>query len=492
MSFSTEFSLGEVVRGLASNKFSVQEVVTEYLSAVKGAAYLNAFITVAETPALQEAKRIDAVPVAERGVLKGAPIGVKDNILTRGLTTTAASKMLEHFVPPYDATVIERLKGAGGMVLGKTNLDEFAMGSSNENSAFGAVRNPWDVERVPGGTSGGSAAAVAARLVPAALGTDTGGSVRQPASFCGVLGLKPTYGRVSRYGVIAYASSLDQVGVLAHTTEDLALLLSIIGGHCRFDATSSRRPLFSAETKFKGDRESVAGLKVGLPKEYFLQGLDNEVSAAVTNTVAELEKLGAKVVDISLPHTEAAVAAYYIIAPAEASSNLSRYDGIRYGYRAAGVSSLKDVYRRTRTEGFGEEVKRRIMIGTYVLSSGYYEAFYRKAQQVRTLIARDFTQVFAADCDVIATPVAPTTAYKLGEKLTDPLQMYLGDIFTIPVSLAGLPALSIPGGLSSVGLPIGVQLIAPHFQEDRLLQISAALEPVLQWRAQGPQTSWRV
>jgi len=455
-------------------------MATDYLKAIKETAALNAYLAVSEELVLAEAARIDSLPFEQRGALGGAPIAIKDNILTKGITTTAGSKILEHFVPPYDATVVTRLKEASGIVLGKTNLDEFAMGSSNENSSFGPVKNPWNLECVPGGSSGGSAAAVAAGIAPAALGTDTGGSVRQPASFCGVFGLKPTYGRVSRYGVVAYASSLDQVGIIAQSTEDIALLLSIIGGEDPFDATSSRKPLPQLSQISSNSHFDFAGLRIGLPKEYFLEGVDREVVQVVMNLVRELEKQGSKIVEVSLPHTKAAVAVYYIIAPAEASSNLSRYDGIRYGFRASeGVNSLKSTYLNSRSQGFGYEVKRRIMIGTYVLSSGYYDAFYRKAQQVRTLITNDFNAAFQSECDVMVTPVTSSPAFKIGEKTSDPLKMYLSDIFTIPVNLAGLPAISVPGGFASSGLPIGVQFVAPHFQEERLLNLSYKLEKIL-------------
>jgi aspartyl-tRNA(Asn)/glutamyl-tRNA(Gln) amidotransferase subunit A len=476
----SSLSLSEVIDGLRKKRFSCVEIASEYLKAIKEAVTLNAYLAVSEDLVIAEAARLDSIPFDQRGALGGAPIAIKDNILTKGITTTAGSKILEHFVPPYDATVVARIKEANGIILGKTNLDEFAMGSSNENSYFGPVKNPWNLECVPGGSSGGSAAAVAAGIAPAALGTDTGGSVRQPASFCGVLGLKPTYGRVSRYGVVAYASSLDQVGIIAQSTEDIALLLSIIGGGDTFDATSSRRPLPQLSQMSSDSNFDFAGLRIGLPKEYFLEGVDKEVEQVVMNVVRELEKQGSKIVEVSLPHTKAAVAVYYIIAPAEASSNLSRYDGVRYGFRASQeVNSLKSTYLNTRTQGFGYEVKRRIMIGTYVLSSGYYDAFYRKAQQVRTLITNDFTTAFKSECDVIVTPVTSSPAFKLGEKTSDPLKMYLSDIFTIPVNLAGLPAISVPGGFASSGLPIGVQFVAPHFQEELLLNLSFRLEKTL-------------
>ncbi len=435
---------------------------------------VGAWLRTADDAALRAAADIDAR--RERGdalgPLAGIPVGIKDMICTQGLKTTAASKMLADFVPPYDATVVSRLRAADAIPIGKLNQDEFAMGSSNENSAFGEVRNPWDTERVPGGSSGGSAAAIAAGQVPLTLGTDTGGSIRQPASFCGVVGFKPTYGRVSRYGVVAFASSLDQVGPLGANVEDATALLEVLSGHDPLDSTSivSASPPLLAEL----DRE-VTGMRVGVPAEYFGEGLDSEVEALVRAGLAGLESQGAQLVPITLPHTSYAVATYYVIATAEASSNLSRYDGVRYTHRTDRVDDLKSLYERSRAEGFGPEVKRRIILGTYALSSGYYDAYYLKAQQVRTLIMEDFQRAFEA-CDVIAAPVAPTSAFVLGERTADPLQMYLQDILTIPASLAGLPCGSIPCGLDSKGLPVGMQIIAPALGEPSLVRASAAIE----------------
>ncbi len=435
---------------------------------------IGAWLRTADESALEAASNVDARRASGEalGPLAGIPVGIKDMICTRGLKTTAASKMLANFVPPYDATVITRLRGADAIPIGKLNQDEFAMGSSNENSAFGAVRNPWDHGRVPGGSSGGSAAAIAAGQVPLTLGTDTGGSIRQPASFCGVVGFKPTYGRVSRYGVVAFASSLDQVGPLAANVEDATALLEVLCGHDPLDSTSipGAAPALMAEL----DRE-VTGLRVGVPAEYFGEGLDSQVEDSVRASLAGLESQGAQLIPIALPHTSYAVATYYVIATAEASSNLSRYDGVRYTHRTDRVDDLKSLYERSRAEGFGPEVKRRIILGTYALSSGYYDAYYLKAQQVRTLIVEDFQRAFQS-CDVIAAPVAPTTAFVLGERTEDPLQMYLQDILTIPASLAGLPCGSIPCGLDSSGLPVGMQLIAPAQDEATLVRAAAAVE----------------
>jgi aspartyl-tRNA(Asn)/glutamyl-tRNA(Gln) amidotransferase subunit A len=446
---------------------------------------VRAFLTVSEAEALAAADAIDRRVAAgdDPGTLTGVPIGVKDVISTAGVRTTAASRILEHFVPAYDATVVARLKRAGAVVLGKLNCDEFAMGSSNENSAYGVTRNPWSADHVPGGSSGGSGAAVAAREVPASLGTDTGGSIRLPAAFCGVVGVKPTYGRVSRYGVIAYASSLDQVGPFARDVGDAAVVLEAIAGHDPADSTASPRPVPSY-----GDAlaSGVRGLRLGLPKEYFVEGMQPEVDAAVRAAVAELERLGAVVEPVSLPHTEYAIATYYLIATAEASSNLARYDGVRYGLRESGPEgSLTGMYERSRAAGFGTEVKRRIMLGTYALSAGYYDAYYLKAQQVRTLIRRDFEHAFAR-CDALVTPVAPTTAFRIGEKTDDPLTMYLSDILTISVNLAGLPALVAPCGADRAGLPVGLQVIGRPFDEATVLRIGAAYEQASDWHRRNP------
>jgi aspartyl-tRNA(Asn)/glutamyl-tRNA(Gln) amidotransferase subunit A len=446
---------------------------------------VRAFLTVSEAEALAAADAIDRRVAAgdDPGPLTGVPIGVKDVISTAGVRTTAGSRILEHFVPAYDATVVARLKRAGAVILGKLNCDEFAMGSSNENSAYGVTRNPWSADHVPGGSSGGSGAAVAAREVPASLGTDTGGSIRLPAAFCGVVGVKPTYGRVSRYGVIAYASSLDQVGPFARDVGDAAVVLEAIAGHDPADSTASPRPVPSY-----GDAlaSGVRGLRLGLPKEYFVEGMQPEVDAAVRAAVAELERLGAVVEPVSLPHTEYAIATYYLIATAEASSNLARYDGVRYGLRESGPEgSLTEMYERSRAAGFGTEVKRRIMLGTYALSAGYYDAYYLKAQQVRTLIRRDFEHAFAR-CDALVTPVAPTTAFRIGEKTDDPLTMYLSDILTISVNLAGLPGLVVPCGADRAGLPVGLQVIGRPFDEATVLRIGAAYEQASDWHRRNP------
>ncbi|MCH7769333.1 MAG: Asp-tRNA(Asn)/Glu-tRNA(Gln) amidotransferase subunit GatA [Nitrospinae bacterium] len=436
---------------------------------------VRAFIVVTNDRALDEARAADEVlrrRGAEAPLLTGIPLAIKDLIAVEGVPCTCGSKILSNFVPPYDATVIERLKAAGAVVLGKLNMDEFAMGSSTETSYSGPTHNPWDLTKIPGGSSGGSAAAVAADECIAALGSDTGGSVRQPASYCGVVGLKPTYGRVSRYGLVAYASSLDQIGPVTKDVADCATLMNLIAGHDPLDSTSAtvEAPDFSESLV-----EDVEGITIGMPREYFIDGVDPEVDAAVREAVGQLESWGARVEEISLPHTEYAVACYYIIAPAEASSNLARYDGVKYGHRAEEPADLMEMYCRTRAEGFGEEVKRRIMLGTYALSAGYYEAYYRKAQQVRTLIRADFDEAFER-VDLIATPVAPTAAFGLGEKLGDPLQMYLSDIFTISVNLAGVPGLSIPCGFSSSGLPIGLQLIGRPFDEATLFRAAYTFE----------------
>ena len=445
---------------------------------------LHAYLTVCTEEAFAQAAAADRI-LANGDTpppLCGIPIALKDVILAQGVRSTAGSKILDQFVSPYDATVTQRLKDAGAVIIGKVNCDEFAMGSSNENSAFDPCRNPWDTDRVPGGSSGGSAACVAADQACAALGTDTGGSIRLPAAFCGTVGLKPTYGRVSRFGVVAYASSLDQVGPCTKNVRDCALLLEVIAGYDPRDSTSVNRPTPS----YTADLErGVSGLRVGIPQEYFIEGMQPEVETTVREAIAHLSTLGAEIVPISLPHTEYAVASYYIIAMAEASSNLARYDGVRYGYRAAEVEDLGELYQTTRAQGFGSEVKRRIALGTYVLSAGYYDAYYVRAQKVRTLIRQDFLSAFEA-CDMIATPVAPTTAFRLGEKLADPLTMYLSDIFTIAVNLAGLPGLSVPCGFDHHGLPIGLQLIGCPFDEDTLLRAGYAYEQEHDWRTRKP------
>ncbi len=436
---------------------------------------LNAFITVLDPPPRAEA------PKADPGVLAGLPIAHKDIFVTRDVRTTCGSRMLEGFVPPYDATVVERLADAGCVLLGKTNMDEFAMGSSNETSYFGPVRNPWDLERVPGGSSGGSAAAVAAGLVPVATGTDTGGSIRQPAALCGVTGLKPTYGRVSRYGMIAFASSLDQAGILARSAEDAAWVLRAMAGHDGRDSTSADRPVPDYVAQLA---EGIRGLRIGILEDCFDTGLDPEVGARIRDALRVMERLGARLCEIRLPHLALSVPAYYVLAPAECSSNLARYDGVRFGHRAEGVQDLATLYRRSRSEGFGTEVKRRILIGTYVLSHGYYDAYYLQAQRVRRLIREDFIQALST-VDLLAGPTTPTPAFRLGEKTEDPLTMYLNDIYTIGVNLAGLPALSIPAGFVR-GLPIGLHLIGGDFNEGLMLAAAQAFQGATEWHTLAP------
>jgi aspartyl-tRNA(Asn)/glutamyl-tRNA(Gln) amidotransferase subunit A len=425
---------------------------------------LNAFLEIDRTGALQRAAAVEN----SGGPLTGVPVAVKDNICVRGLQASCGSRILGDYHPPYNATVIERLNAAGAVIIGKTNCDEFAMGSSNENSAFGPVRNPWDTTRVPGGSSGGSAAAVAAGIVPLALGSDTGGSVRQPASLCGVVGMKPTYGRNSRYGLVAFASSLDQIGIFARNVEDVARALGVIAGRDPQDATSADVPVPDYTASLTGD---LKGARLGFPRALFSEGLDREVSDAVKAVVDVYRDLGAEIVDVKLPHAKYAIAVYYIIATAEASSNLARFDGVRYGFRAEDAPELRQMYRRTREEGFGPEVKRRIMLGTYVLSAGYYDAYYRKAQQVRTLIKNDFLSAFQ-HCDSIITPTSPSAAFALGEKVDDPLAMYLNDIYTVTANLAGVPGISVPCGLSSERLPIGFQLLGPYWSEPALFKLA--------------------
>ncbi|RMG90818.1 MAG: Asp-tRNA(Asn)/Glu-tRNA(Gln) amidotransferase subunit GatA [Candidatus Dadabacteria bacterium] len=461
------------LRGLLDRgEVTSEEVTRAYLDRIEALnPKLNAYITVTPDLALEMARAADArIRAGEAGPLTGIPVGLKDLLVTQGVRTTCASRILENFVPPYDGTAVARLREAGAVFLGKLNLDEFAMGSSNETSAFGPVRNPWDPERVPGGSSGGSAAAVAAGLAAATLGSDTGGSIRQPAALCGVVGLKPTYGRVSRYGLVAFASSLDQIGPLTWEVADAAWLFQAIAGHDPLDSTSIDRPV----PDLAALEPDVKGLRVGVPREYFIEGLDPEVEAAVRRAIGVLEAQGAEVREVSLPHTEYAVATYYLIAPAEASSNLARYDGVKYGLRVPG-EDLIDTYRKTRAAGFGAEVKRRIMLGTYALSAGYYDAYYLKAQRVRARIAEDFRRAFA-EVDVIACPTTPTPAFRLGEKVDDPLQMYLNDIFTIPANLAGLPGISVPCGVTEAGLPVGFQLLAGAFEEETLLRAAYAYE----------------
>jgi aspartyl-tRNA(Asn)/glutamyl-tRNA(Gln) amidotransferase subunit A len=476
-------TLLELAAALEAKQVSAVELTRQFLGRIARLnGELNAFITVEEERSLEEARRADQRRArGEKGPLLGIPVGFKDIYCTRHQLTTCGSRMLANFKSPYDAHVVERFEQAGAVSLGKTNMDEFAMGSSNESSHFGPVKNPWDRKRVPGGSSGGSAAAVAARMAPAALGTDTGGSTRQPAAFSGVCGLRPTYGLVSRYGLVAFASSLDQAGPIAKTAADLAVLLDGMAGFDERDSTSVQR-----EKQKYSLQIDLEGLRIGLPREYFAEGLEAGVRAAVEAAVAWFKAQGAAVVDVELPHTRVGIAAYYVIAPAEASSNLSRFDGVRYGHRAEQYNDLVDMYCRTRAEGFGAEVKRRILVGTYVLSHGYYDAYYLHAQKIRRLIAQDFARAFEK-CDLILGPTAPTTAYELGAKTEDPVQMYLGDIFTIPAPLAGLPALSIPCGFDAKGLPVGLQLTGPHFSEARLLAAAHRYQQATDWHARVPK-----
>jgi aspartyl-tRNA(Asn)/glutamyl-tRNA(Gln) amidotransferase subunit A len=434
---------------------------------------IHSFITPTPEMALEQAAAADSrIQKGKAGPLTGIPVAIKDVICTQGVRTTCGSHILENFVPPYDATVTEKLKAAGAVFVGKANMDEFAMGSSTENSFYGPTRNPWDLDRIPGGSSGGSAAAVAADECIVSLGSDTGGSIRQPAACCGVVGMKPTYGRVSRYGLVAFASSLDQIGPFSKDVRDAALVLNAISGHEPRDSTSVDLPVPDYTQALVDD---VQGMVLGVPRETFGQGVDPEVAASVREAIEVLKKLGSKTVDISLPHSDYALAVYYIIAPCEASSNLARYDGVKYGFRARGAEDLLDMYRETRWQGFGAEVKRRIMLGTYALSAGYYDAYYLKASRVRTLIRKDFEEAFQR-CDVLVLPTAPTPAFRIGEKVEDPLQMYLSDIFTIPCNLAGLPGLSLPCGFTQEGLPIGLQMIGNFFQEEKILRAAWAYE----------------
>ena len=479
-------TLRELQTQLNDGKVSSVELSQEYLARINTSTF-NAFISVNSEQALDVAAKQDAARShGNNAPLSGLPIAHKDIFCIDGWRTTCGSKMLENFVAPYTATVVEKLNNAGAVSLGKTNMDEFAMGSSNENSFYGPVTNPWSgsTPLVPGGSSGGSAAAVAAGLVPATTGTDTGGSIRQPAAFCNLTGLKPSYGRCSRYGMIAFASSLDQAGPLTHTAYDAALMLNAMTGFDEKDSTSLNTP---SEDFCSAIDQPLDGLKVGLPKEFFGDGLDDDVAARIAQAIKEYEKLGATVVEVSLPNARLALASYYVIAPAEASSNLSRFDGVRYGYRAPEYTDLEDMYIKTRTQGFGAEVKRRIMIGAYALSSGYYDAYYAKAQKIRRLISNDFENAFNS-CDVIMGPTTPTTAFAIGERKSDPVAMYLNDIYTIPVNLAGLPAASIPAGFSGAGLPIGLQIIAPYLKESKLLNVAHQYQQVTDWHLQTPSS----
>lgn len=472
-------TIPEIRAAILNGDTTASAIAADYLSRIRtgdqiAGQEINSFLSLAEERTLRQAEHIDELVKtgAELPPLAGIPVGIKDVLTMVGAPATAGSAILKGYHPPYDATAVAKLDAAGALLLGKLNCDEFAMGGSNENSAYGVVRNPRALDRVPGGSSGGSAAAVAADFCSISLGTDTGGSVRQPAAFCGVVGLLPTYGRISRYGLIAFASSLDRVGPMAHSVQDIATVLGVLAGPDTMDATSSQEPLsdYVAESK-----KPIAGMTIGVPKEYFAEGLDAEIRAAVEKVIEDLKTQGCTIKQISLPHTEYAVPTYYVLATAEASSNLSRFDGVRYGHRTEDVKNLSTLYRESREEGFGAEVKRRILLGTYSLSAGYYDAYYRKAQQVRTLIAQDFVKAFA-DVDAIVAPMTPTPAWKLGEKADDPISMYLADIYTVAASLAGICGISVPCGETKDGLPIGVQLLAGHFEEGKLLRVAQAVE----------------
>ncbi|MBI5811044.1 MAG: Asp-tRNA(Asn)/Glu-tRNA(Gln) amidotransferase subunit GatA [Deltaproteobacteria bacterium] len=481
----TGLTIHEISERLSRKEVSSVELTKAFLKRISEIdGKLQTYITVTPSASLNAAQMADKRLSAGKDItpLTGVPISVKDIFCTKGIRTTCASRMLEGFIPPYDAAVVKKLKDAGAVILGKNNMDEFAMGSSTENSAFFPTLNPWSTDSVPGGSSGGSAASVAASLSAASMGTDTGGSIRQPAACCGVTGLKPTYGRVSRYGMIVFASSLDQAGPLTKDVTDAALMLNAIAGHDPLDSTSINATVPDYETFLKKD---IKGLKVGIPKEYFIEGMDKEVSNAVNEALSILKRAGAETVPVTLPHTEYAVSVYYLVATAEASSNLARYDGVKYGMRAAGAENLLDMYKKTRDAGFGREVKRRIMLGTYALSAGYYDAYYKKASQVRALIKRDFDEAFKS-CDVIATPTAPTAAFKLNEKVADPLTMYLSDIFTISCNLAGIPGISIPCGFTKGGLPIGLQILGRHLDEGTVLKAAFAFEQATEWHKRRP------
>jgi aspartyl-tRNA(Asn)/glutamyl-tRNA(Gln) amidotransferase subunit A len=480
--FATIREVRDAVRSGARSAVDVCHEVLDRIEAQNGT--LNAFNTVTRERALTQAAAVDASPARRSLPLAGVPVALKDNLCTRGVRTTASSKILEQFIPPYDATVVARLEAAGAVMVGKTNCDEFAMGSSNENSAFGPARNPWDTDRIPGGSSGGSAVAVAAGMAPLALGSDTGGSIRQPASLCGLVGLKPTYGRVSRYGLLAFASSLDQIGPFARTVEDAAIAMNVLAGHDPLDATSAPETVPDYTTAL--GNSGTGGLRIGVPRALVNEGVDPRVSAAFTEALAAYRAAGATLVDIALPYASAAIPVYYLVATAEASSNLARYDGVRFGFRArpeggpGAQDDLRTMYGRSRELGFGAEVKRRIMLGTYVLSAGYYDAYYLKAQQVRTLIRRDYEQAFE-QVDVVAMPTSPTPAFRIGERVADPLQMYLADVFTVSANLAGLPAISIPCGFTEDQLPIGLQLTGRMFDETTLLSAAHAYEQQTAW-----------
>lgn len=478
----TIHELQEKIKNGETTAAQITEAVFSRINAVE--ERVHSYIRLIQEEAQAAAKKADEeIKKGNIKPLTGIPIALKDIVCTKGITTTCGSHILHNFVPPYDATVVEKLRDAGAVFVGKANMDEFAMGSSTETSYFGPTRNPWDLERIPGGSSGGSATAVAADECIASIGSDTGGSIRQPAALCGVVGLKPTYGRVSRFGLIAFASSLDQIGPFTKDVEDCAIMMNVLAGYDPRESTSVPAEVPDYR-QFAG--RDIKGWKIGIPKEYFIEGIDPEVAAAVKKAIAVIENCGGECVDISLPHTEYCLAVYYIIAPAEASSNLARYDGVRYGLRTSEARDLLDMYRKTRREGFGAEVKRRIMIGTYALSSGYYDAYYKKASQVRALIKNDFAEAFKK-CDVILTPTTPTPAFKIGEKTDDPLQMYLSDIFTISTNLAGIPGMSVPCGFTTAGLPLGVQFLAGHFEEGKLIQIASAYEKNANIEKRRPQ-----
>lgn len=477
-------TLAELAKGLQAGEYSSVELTQAYLARIKTEdAKYNSFITVTEEQALAQAQAADTeIAAGNAGLFTGLPIAHKDIFCTKGVRTSCASKMLDNFISPYNATVVDKFNHAGAVTLGKTNMDEFAMGSSNENSFYGTCRNPWNTDCVPGGSSGGSAAAVSAQLTPAATGTDTGGSIRQPAALCGITGLKPTYGRVSRYGMIAFASSLDQGGPMTKTAEDAAMMLNVMAGFDQRDSTSVDKdvPDYTAELD-----KPLTGLKIGLPKEFFMGDIDSDIAARTQEAIKEFEKLGATVKEVSLPNTTLSIPAYYIIAPAEASSNLSRFDGVRYGHRCDNPVNLEDLYKRSRGEGFGSEVKRRILVGTYALSEGFYDAYYNKAQQIRRLIRDDFTKVLS-EVDVIMGPTTPHPAFKIGEKSSDPVAMYMEDIFTLSLNLAGLPGMSVPCGTVN-GLPTGLQIIGDYFAEQKLLNVAHQFQLATDWHTQSPQ-----
>ncbi|MEO8077891.1 MAG: Asp-tRNA(Asn)/Glu-tRNA(Gln) amidotransferase subunit GatA [Acidobacteriota bacterium] len=482
---ATAREIRDAVASGATSAVAVCGAALDRIAALDGT--IAAFLTTPAHRALERAAALDARPDRASLPLLGVPIALKDNLCTRGMPTTAGSRMLAHYIPPYDAGVVERLEAAGAVIVGKTNCDEFAMGSSTENSAFGPTRNPWGLDRTPGGSSGGSAAAVAARMVPLALGSDTGGSIRQPAGFCGVVGFKPSYGRVSRYGLIAFASSLDQIGPIATTVADAALVLDVIAGHDARDSTSSSMPPPQCARALVDGNGSLEGVRIGVPRQLFSEGVDGEVLAAFDAALAVTTQRGAQIVDVELPFNAQAIPVYYIVATAEASANLARYDGVRYGFRASEPRSLIDMYERTRGTGFGREVKRRIMLGTYVLSAGYYDAYYLKAQQVRTLIRRDYDQAFGR-VDVIAMPTSPTAAFKLGERTEDPVRMYLADVFTVSANLAGLPAVTVPCGLTADRLPIGLQFTGRRMDDAAVLRVADAYERATSWSSERPAT----